>query len=98
MRKFLISSLGVGFGYYLLLFYILNHSSNLMLSDALHVLILYVVPPVLLICVAASLGLLTRERRTMTRVAGVFIGSFIASFVALQLAGAIFCIFGSECF
>jgi hypothetical protein len=98
MRNFLTWSFGIVLSYYLFLFASLDRSRNLALNDLAHLLVLYGVPIGLLTCTAVKTGLFRVERRTMAHVAALLFASFVVLFVALQLAGVLFCIIIKECF
>ena len=98
MRRFLIWSPIVGVASYVLLFGILNQSLNRPLNGWVHMLLLYLVPIGLLLCLAARLGLMTPERRTLPRMAMLLLSTSVVALMALQLAGMVFCVAAKECF
>lgn len=98
MRRFLIWSPIAGVAWYVLLFGILDQSLNRPLNGWVHMSLLYLVPIGLLLCLAARLGLMTPERRTLPRIAMLLLSTPVAALMALQLAGMAFCVAAKECF
>lgn len=98
MRRFLVWSPIAGFAWYVLLFGILDQSLNRPPNGWVHMSLLYLVPIGLLLCLAARLGLMTPERRTVPRMAMLLLSSSVAALMALQLAGMAFCVAAKECF
>lgn len=92
MRRFLIWSPIVGVAWYVLLFGLLNQSLNRPLNGWVHMSLLYLVPIGLLLCLAARLGLMTPERRTLPRMAMLLLSTSVVALMALQLAGMVFCV------